>query len=212
MKRIGTKITDKPDKNGKQGNGGMHSTRAWKNIKAMIEGNEYIAARLYHIVLTPFLDNKPDLAGYQSAWKAVCLKLSRAGIDHQWRGCLELDELHEENSKGLHCHFFLMLEGYSEQSRPDELINKRKDGWLRQTLNDRGIQYTIAEPKDKIHWRPPALFADRDAPLYAALPKTNSDKIASCIEWISYLVKSRSKSDTHKTTYFSSRDKKAITT
>jgi hypothetical protein len=203
MKRISTKVTE--------ANGGMDDTRAWINIKSMIENNTYKAARLYHIVLTPFEKQPITLQTYQSAWKAICLKLSRAGIDHKWRACLELDDVKEEKGKGLHWHVFLMLEGHSE-SIPDQLINTKKDGWLRLTLNGRGIQYTIAPPKDRIHWTPPALFIDRDAPLYATLPKTKPQKVASCIEWISYLVKSRSKCASHKTTYFSSRDnKKAIT-
>lgn len=193
-KKIETKVT--------LANGGMDDTRAWANIKAMIEGNKYKAARLYHICLTPFADNQPDIAGYQSARKALCLKLNRAGIDHQWRACAELDEGKE--GKGLHYHLFLMLEGHSD-SIPDQIINTMKNGWIRTMMNSKGIQFTINKPKNRIHWG--TALVESDAPFYAKLPKSKQEKIDDCIQWISYLVKARSKSPSHKTTYFSSRDK-----
>ncbi len=200
-KRIETKVTAV--------HGGMHDTDAWIKIKSMIESNDYTAARLYHVVLTPLSkNNKREVKDYQDAWKAICLKLTRAGIAHKWRACIELDDEKEVSGKGLHWHVFLMLEGHSE-TIPDQLINTKTDGWLRLTLNARHIQLTIAKPRDRIQWREPRQSFDSDAPLYAALPKTNPAKIASCTEWISYLVKRRSKNPINKTTYFSSRDRKS---
>lgn len=200
-KRIETKITSR----GK--NAGIHDTRAWNKIKSMIEGNDYKEARLFHFVFYPLLENHPSLKDYQSALQALCLKLTRAGILHKWRACLELDEEKEDKGKGLHFHVFLMLENDSNVvlKKPSQFISALEGGWFRTMHEARGIAVYHAGPQSPIH-----LTAKGEKKPYATLPKSNQEKIDDCIDWVSYLVKTRSKSSTHKTTYFSSREKNKV--
>lgn len=198
-KRIETKITSRKK------NGGIHDTRAWNNIKGMIESNDYKEARLFHLVFYPLQDNKPNLKDYQSTLQGLCLKLKRAGIPHKWRACLELDEEKESKGKGLHFHVFLMLENDSSvvKKKPSQFLSSTENGWFRTMHEAKGVAVYHAAPQSDIH-----LTANGERKPYATLPKTNQAKIDDCIDWISYLVKSRSKSPDHKTTYFSSRDRK----
>lgn len=206
--RVKTDTTERKDKSGKLINGGMHNTRAYLRLREMIEGNDYTEAHLYHLVLFP-LESQPSLKDYQSAVKAICLKLSRAGIAYKWRAALELDDVKEKKGKGLHYHIFLMIEGNTvvngKKVDKREFFGIRDNQWLRPMLKERGIALYMAPPQDEMHNGNP----------YATLPKSNQAKIDDCLTWASYIVKSRSKieySPTHKTTYFSSRDnKKAIT-
>jgi hypothetical protein len=197
-------------------NGGMHSTEAYCRMKEMLENNTYRDAHLYHLVLRPIkeCEYKPTIQDYQGVIKTFCLKLSRSGILHKWRACVELDEEKELEGKGLHMHIFIMIEGKTMLENGKEFNTSKwfdmKEGkWLPTMLSARNVDLHIAKPKSKLHGGGGLLHNCH----YATLPKSNPEKIADCIEWISYLCKVRSKieySPTHKTTYFSSRDKKAI--
>lgn len=206
-----TSIVDQrwKDKNGiEQWNGGMHDQRAYRKMIAMLHRGkeEYTSPRLYHIVLMGIMEGitTPELKG---ALKAICDQARLRGIDYMWRACLERDD-----EKGLHLHVFLLVE--SAIKIPNQFllndnkikpINKKRQRYrtLYDILSHRGISYHLAPPKAQIHRTGGTMRGKRQ--LYATLA---GDKLADCIEWISYLAKARSKPDDIKQIYFSSRDKK----
>jgi hypothetical protein len=186
----------------KQWNGGMHNQRANKMKQMLIQGKEDFARpRLYHLILTMIMDNAGTAAEYQAALKAICFKLTDNGIENRWKACLERDE-----RKGLHFHVFILLNDKGKIN-PDEILHNRDTSWLNRMLEQRGMKYTLAHPKSDIHEVQTGINAGNKR-VYATLATNKHDKLADCIEWISYLAKARSKPDDIKQIYFSSRDRK----
>lgn len=180
MRKIRTKVTD--------ANEGMHSAREFQKAKEMLEANRYSEGRLYHISFK----GSEQVRDYQGAMKALCSELRRHGSPCQWRACIEAEE-----DKGLHWHAFLLVE--AKFFNPDHLINQKSMGWLTIMLAKRGLELDLNRPRDPIHRK-----ADGGQNNFATLPKSRPDKLANCIEWISYLYKARSKF-VHRPIYFSSR-------
>lgn len=183
LKKITTRVTN--------ANEGMHSAREFKKAKEMLESCRYINARLYHISFTGSEQVKP----YQAAMKALCERLRRHNAPCQWRACIEAEE-----DKGLHWHAFILVE--SKHFNPDHIINRKTDGWLTLMVTKLGLDFYLNHPKNRIHW------SAGDKPKnFATLPRSKPEKLADCIEWISYLYKERSKF-IHRPIYFSSRPTK----
>jgi len=185
MKKITTKTTE--------ANEGMHNLAGYQKAKAMIEGHEYVQARLYHLCFMESTQVQP----YQDAVKALAERLRKHGAPCQWRAALEVDE-----EKGLHMHIYLLVE--ANKFNPDHIINRKPGGWLDIMTLKKEIAFHINPPRSSIH-NPP----DKKPHNYATVPKTKKEKIEDCVEWISYLYKNRSKPDLRQI-YFSSRPSREI--
>lgn len=174
-------------------NGGMHRPKQYRQVKAMLQGHGYTRPRLYHLVLLDELDGR-DATRFLKALKAICLKLRQDGIATRWRACLERDD-----EKGLHFHVFLLVD--ATVKNPCAIINTKPDGWLRTMLARRAMRVHLSQPKADMHRVGGTVQGRRKS--YASLA---GDKLADCMEWLSYLVKARSKPDDIRNLYFSSRD------
>lgn len=174
-------------------NGGMHSQKAYRRIKAMFSGHGYLRPRLYHLVLLDDIEGG-DATRFLSALKALCLKLRQAGITTRWRGCLERDQ-----EKGLHFHVFLLVDATADN--PCKYINTTHGNFLRTMMDRRVMKFHLSQPKADIHRVGQVRTGKRKN--YAS---PAGDKLADCLEWVSYLVKARSKPDDIRGIYFSSRD------
>lgn len=174
-------------------NGSMHRQKQYRQIKAMLEGHGYKRPRLYHLVLMDDIEGG-GAARFLTALKAICLKLRQNDITTRWRACLERDD-----EKGLHFHVFLLVD--ATEKNPCAIINTKKEGWLRTMLEKRALRFHLSPPKADMHRVGGTVQGRRKN--YASLA---GDKLADCIEWISYLAKARSKPDDIRGIYFSSRD------
>lgn len=183
MRKQTTRVLEKPT------NEGIHSQKAWRKIRSMLVDHGFLQPRLYHLVL---MDNIDWLTAsrFQRALKALCRKLTREGIDYQWRACIERDE-----DKGLHFHVFILAE--AKHFNPCSVINTTKTGWLTEMLTTHRMTFNLAPPKAAIH-----LTRDGKQLNYATLAGA---KLDDCIERLSYLVKARSKPLDMRPIYFSSR-------
>lgn len=192
-------------------NGGMHRQKQYRQIKAMLGGHGYKRPRLYHLVMMDAIG--AEAAGpYLNAVKALCLYLRSFDIPTRWRAALERDD-----EKGLHMHIFLLVDataydagliinpykGPSATRRRTRKGEKRRPtpGWLRDMLERRGITLYLSQPKADIHRVGGAAEGKRKN--YASIA---GDKLTDCQEWLSYLVKVRSKPEDIRGIYFSSRD------
>lgn len=171
-------------------NGGMHSQTNYRKCKNMIRDNKYAMARLYHLVFTGS-DNE---SFYLYAINALAKKLRDNKIPCQWKACFEYDD-----EKRLHLHVMLILE--AKHGRPDYWIRYADDGWLTMMLKQRGMEFNISRPRNKIH-----RTATGKKQNYAYITKTGP-KLEDALIWCSYLYKVRSKDDSMKTIYHSSRER-----
>lgn len=185
MKKITTKITE--------ANEGMHNLAGYQKAKAMIEGHDYVQARLYHLCFLGSTQVKP----YRDAINALAERLRDCGAPCQWKAALEDDE-----DRGLHMHVYFLVE--SHKFIPDHIINRKAGGWLDIMTLKKGITFMLNPPRSSIH-NPP----DKPAKNFAKVPKTKKEVVADCVEWISYLYKMRSKPDMRQI-YFSSRPSREI--
>lgn len=180
-------------------NGGMHSQKAYRQIKAMLMGHGYTAPRLYHLVL---MDGAAESAlssqRFQGVIQAICRRLRKVGVPVRWRACLERD-----NAKGLHVHLFLLVDA-NATINPEQVINTKPAGWLQVMFAARFMSFHLSQPKADMHRIGGSIEGKRLN--YATLAGC---KLADCENWLSYLVKRRSKADDLRVTYFSSRDTKA---
>lgn len=181
-------------------NGGMHRQKQFRRIKAMLDGHGYKQPRLYHLVLMDQTDaiERAGAERFLTPLKALCLKLRENDIPTRWRACLERDD-----EKGMHFHVYLLVDALKKN--PCRFINTKtgKAGWLRNMLEKRALKFHLSPPKADMHRVGGTAQGQRKN--YASLA---GDKLADCIEWISYLVKARSKPDDIRNIYFSSRDSK----
>lgn len=187
MNKIKTKVTSAKD------NGGLHSPRQYKKAKTMLETCEYKKPRLYHLCFMDSTQVKP----YQDVIKALAAELRRHRIPCQWKAALE-----EDDSKCLHMHIYLLVE--ANDNNPDHILNRKEGAYLYTLAAKNEISFRLNHPRDPIHFK-----ADGKQKNYATLPKTKPEKLADCLEWISYLYKIRSKPDLRQI-YFSSRPARAI--
>lgn len=192
-------------------NGGMHRQKQYRQIKAMLKGHGYKRPRLYHLVLMDAIGAE-NASPYLNAVKALCLHLRTFDIPTRWRAALERDD-----EKGLHMHVFLLVDATAHDA--GLIINPYKGtagtktrtrkggtrrptpGWLRDMLDRRGITLYLSQPKADMHRVGGTAEGKRKN--YASIA---GDKLADCQEWLSYLVKARSKPDDIRNIYFSSRD------
>lgn len=187
MKKYSTGITER--------NGGMHSAKAYKKIVAMFDSHNFKCPRLYHLIMMEEIEGD-GASRFRKALRAICHKLKQENIAYRWRACLELDD-----EKGFHFHIFLLAN--AAHKNPDAIINRKPDGWLKSLLKRHAISLHLSPPKADIHRVGGTPNGKRLC--YATLA---GEKLNDCIEWISYLVKKRSKPENLKYIYFSSRDSK----
>ena len=175
----------------------------------MLEGHGYAYPRLYHLVLMDDMESH-DATRFLAAIKALCKQLTDCNVPHRWRGCLERDD-----DKGLHFHVFILAN--AAHYNPCSIINthhgkrvpykqdagdRRKHRMtLRTMLEKRALTFHLSQPKADMH-RVGGIATGRRMN-YAYVSR---DKMADCLEWVSYLVKARSKPDDIRGIYFSSRD------
>jgi hypothetical protein len=181
MRKQATKVTTAND--------GMHSQKAYRKVTAMLGDHGFLNPRLYHLILMDKVEAYSPVR-FRTALKALCRRLTEQGIDHHWRACIERDD-----EKGLHFHVFLLAE--SKHVDPCRFMNTTKTGWLRTMMDRHVMQFHLSPPKAAIH-----LTREGKQKNYA---RPTGDRKADCIEWISYLVKARSKPSDMRTIYFSSR-------
>lgn len=190
MRRDATKITER--------NEGVHSQRALVRARSLLVGHGFRRPRLYHLVLLDHAaESSTSTRRFQSAIKALCRKLRQKDILTRWRACVEREE-----DKGLHCHLFLLVSDIGKVN-PCQIINTKRDeqGGLCQMLASKFMYFHLARPKADMH-RVGGTIAGRRKN-YATLA---GDKLEDCLEWVSYLVKQRSKPSDLRTIYLSSRD------
>ncbi|GAC1544230.1 MAG: hypothetical protein NVS2B7_18420 [Herpetosiphon sp.] len=176
-------------------NGGMHRQKQFRRIKAMLTGHGYKQPRLYHLVLIDDTETaeRQGAARFLKALKVLCLELRQNDISTRWRACLERDD-----KKGIHFHVYVLVDAVKKN--PCGIINKKtgKEGWLRNMLEKQALRFHLSPPKSDIHRK-----RNGERENYAHVSRA---KLDDCIEWISYLVKARSKPDDIRGIYFSSRD------
>jgi len=172
-------------------NGGMHSQTNYRKCKEMILHNEYDMPRLYHLVFT----GSQHEADYLYIINALAKKLRDNKVPCKWKACLEVDE-----AKGLHLHLMLLLDA-NQGGRPDNWIRYSENGWLVLLLKERGMGFNISQPQNKIHRT--KLGKKQN---YAYITKSGP-KLEDALIWCSYLYKKRSKDDSMKTIYHSSRER-----
>lgn len=185
-------------------NGGLHRSRALGRVLSMLEGHGFSRPRLYHLVL---LDDVAEVAKlsvrrFQLVIKELCRMLRSEGIPVRWRAAIERDE-----EKGLHCHVFFLVNDVG-MINPCEIFNAKRgspQALLGNMLAKRAMNFHLAQPKADMHRVGGTIVGRRKN--YATLA---GDKLDDCKEWISYLVKSRSKPDDLRTIYLSSRDSKYL--
>ena len=187
MRKLTTAITERGD------NGGMHCTTAYRSVTAMLDGHRYARPRLYHLVLLDDVQSR-DASRFLTALKALCRKMRGAGIATRWRACLERD-----GDKGLHFHVFVLVD--ATVANPCKYINSTPTEYLSSMLRRRAMKFHLSQPKAPMHRVGGVATGKRKN--YASLA---GDKMADCLEWVSYLVKARSKPDDVRGIYFSSRD------
>lgn len=174
-------------------NGGMHRQRAYRRIRAMVEDHDFTSPRLYHLVLVSDLEIK-GADPFLKVIKALCRKLRDSGIRSRWRGALEQDE-----EKGLHFHVFLMVE--NKVVNPCAIINTTRGKFLQSLMERHAMRFHLSKPKADMHRVGGTIEGKRNN--YASLA---GDKLPDCLEWMSYLVKARSKPKHIRNIYFGSRD------
>ncbi|MCC2971071.1 hypothetical protein [Massilia sp. IC2-476] len=172
-------------------NGGMHSQTNYRKCKEMILHNNYDMPRLYHLVFTGS-QHEPD---YLYIVNALAKKLRDNKVPCKWKACFEMDE-----AKGLHMHVMLLLDA-NQGGRPDNWIRYAENGWLVLLLKERGMGFNISQPQNKIHRT--KLGKKQN---YAYITKSGP-KLEDALIWCSYLYKKRSKDDSMKTIYHSSRER-----
>lgn len=175
------------------GNGGVHSTKQLKTAWDMLRNCTYKRARLYHICFTGATQVEP----YREANDELIRKL-RKKTEVQWKGAVEVDSEDDDESKGLHFHVFILIDAFSWN--PDHILNRKVMGDLYILTAKHGITFKLNEPRDPIH-----RAEDGSQLNYATLPPSKPEKLANCLNWISYLYKRRTKSKDIKPTYYSSR-------
>jgi uncharacterized protein YPO0396 len=189
--KITTTVTSAHD------NGGVHSTKQLKTAWDMLNTCSYKRARLYHICFTgatqvqPYLDALDDL-----------MRKLRKKTKAQYRAAVEVDSDDEIESKGLHLHVFILIDAFSWN--PDHILNRKAMGDLYILTAKHCITFKLNEPRDPIH-----RAEDGSQLNYATLPPSKPEKLANCLNWISYLYKRRTKSKDIKPTYYSSRASRA---
>lgn len=181
-------------------NEGLHSSRALARAKSMFVGHGFKNPRLYHLVLMDKAAESPvSVHRFQGVIKELCRKLRGDGIPVRWRAAIERDD-----EKGLHCHVFFLVG--ADLVNPCSIINTKRRGSqavLHKMLASRFMDFHLAQPKADMHRVGGTIKGRRNN--YATLA---GDKLADCEEWISYLVKRRSKPNDLPTIYLSSRDSK----
>lgn len=184
MKKLTTKVTA-----GR--NGGIHSARAFHRITSMLLNHDFRSPRLYHLELIDdvFETDKPNRL--LKMVKRITRHLQAKDLRYRWRACFEKDE-----AKSYHLHVFFFVDDGC--INPDSIFNSTKTAWLRKTSDKHGIRCVINPPKNSIHWS-----KNGNQKNYALT--STIDKFDDCINWLSYLVKSRSKPDSGQV-YFSSKD------
>lgn len=202
MKKQTTDILD----NKRMRNGGMHKQPAYRNIKAMLHGHDFTTPRLFHIVMMiaqsgSDYESAPgpvQVGQFKKALRALCVKLTEAGIAYRWRACVERDA-----HKGWHLHTFLLVDNHPVN--PCSIIQSRRihGQWsMRQMMENHSVSFHIATPMAAMHRAGGLPDGKQQSYAYIGTP----EKLADCEEWLSYLVKKRSKPTDIKQIYFSSRD------
>ncbi|QJE03740.1 hypothetical protein HH212_26970 (plasmid) [Massilia forsythiae] len=167
----------------------------------MLNGHGFARPRLYHLVLLDDAAESPtSVRRFQGVIKELCRKLRGEGIPVRWRAAIERDD-----EKGLHCHVFFLLDDVG-MINPCQILNAKRYGLqalLGAMLAKRAMNFHLAQPKADIHRIGGTRKGDRMN--YATLAGA---KLDDCKEWISYLVKKRSKPSDLPTIYLSSRDSK----
>lgn len=171
-------------------NGGMHSQTNYRKCKEMIRNNDYEMPRLYHLVLKGSSDTQP----YLDALNAVCEELRANNIACKWKSAFEVDEI-----KGLHRHVMLLVD--ASKGKVDYYLRYAEDGWLTLLLKEYGLSFHISPPKNRIHRTKLGKVQN-----YAYITKSGP-KLEDALIWCSYLYKKRSKDDSMKTIYHSSRER-----
>jgi hypothetical protein len=182
-KKVETSITLKND--------GMHSVARYRAFKKIILNNKYRMTRLYHFVLKDSTDPK----AYNKAADGIARLLRDNNIPCTGKGCWEVSE-----ERGLHFHFMVLLDA-GAGGRVDHWLNPAEDGPLKTMLRRFGVKVHIAAPENHMHRR-----ADGTMPLYQYVSKSGP-KLEDAVLRVSYLYKKRSKDDSMKRVYYSTRSK-----
>lgn len=183
MKKLTTKVTA-----GR--NGGIHSARAFHSIASMLRDHDFVSPRLYHLCLIDVMETSCHKRSLKMV-KRITRHIHAKKLRYRWRACRECD-----NEKGLHLHVFFFIEDGC--LNPDAIFNSSKTGFLYKTCESHGFKFSLNPPRGSIHW------SKNGKQKNYALTST-VEKLDDCINWLSYLAKSRSKPDSGQI-YFSSKD------
>ena len=162
----------------------------------MLETHPYQSAQLYHICFVGSTQVEP----YKEAVKSLVEHLRDKNMPCQYRAALE--EGDTEDSNELHMHVFLLVE--AKFAKPIGIIHRKPEGWLKTMAMKKGIDFHLNHPRSPLHFG-----RNGQQKLYASLPPSKPEKLADCINWISYLYKARSKPKIRQR-YFASRPNREI--
>lgn len=162
----------------------------------MLETHPYQSAQLYHLCFVGSTQVEP----YKEAIKALVEYLRDRKMPCQYRAAVEVSDSEESNE--LHMHVFLLVE--AKFVKPIGYIHRKAGGWLKEMAMKKGIDFHINHPRDPLHFGKKG----QQHP-FATLPPSKPEKLADCINWISYLYKARSKPN-FRQRYFASRPTREI--
>lgn len=184
-KKHSNPILDNPD------NGGIHSTRRLKSVHQAMTTHGLKNAIVYQFILSG--SNRIE---YQATMKAL-MRHIRTKCRAEYIGAYEVGD----EKGGEHAHAYVIVE--TLHHFPGDLLDVTEGHWIARRVKrkakakfnptDKSLSIRIEAPKNTMHGG--AMFARMNTPA----------KLADCIEWAEYHVKSRSKDDVQdREIYFAS--------
>lgn len=180
-------------------NGGIDNVKEYRKACNMLTNHTFTNAQLWHMVLVWKEQGKSvqDREAFATATDRIVEKLRDSGMPVEFKAAYELCP-----KKGFHRHIYFVIE--AKEHKPAGLLRFRPNGWLVKMLDEHGLGFHLARPKNPIH-KTGKGFPKK----YAYVPKTPGPMLDDCLDWISYIYKRRTKEGVEGSRYSSSRRKNA---
>jgi hypothetical protein len=161
-------------------NGGLHSRRKLNTVEQLFTTHDLKKPVLYQFILSG-----SDKAEYQATMKAI-MRHIRTKCRAEYIGAYEFGA----EKGGIHEHAFVIIE--TSEHFPSDLLDVSEGKFIARRIArkakaakaanaDKSLSIRIEPPKNRMHGG--AMCAKMDTPA----------KLANCIEWCSYALKTRSK-------------------
>jgi hypothetical protein len=172
-------------------NGGLDSARALNKAREILRFHDLRQPVLYHVVIT----GSESVATYQATIKALVRRLRNYGCRTEYFGAFENQPL-----KGMHAHCFLLIE--TSKKTPGKIMNIGDDEYLHKLVRSKPVlKLNDGKPLNRVH------IAKPKNPMHGGdfFARPVGDKLANCLEWVTYIFKMRSKQGVdRRETYFNS--------